>query len=201
MKRKESNFNGLLKTEGHKLSKTDEIQHPQFPPSGLCISGTRVIISFLISPSCNTFEQVKHTRNVCSTKKTDCTLKTTGRVTNAELSCTRGQPDVYGPAEDWNSHFPLDTRTSLFPVLHTMEASLCWGIQNYQGSGLAEKLRSMKNPTPFLLILFHSDACTDQRAQKPQQFAMRIIWCYKTLPFLLHYQTSNKTFHISFPCP
>lgn len=149
MKRKESNFNGLLKREGHKLSKTDEIQHPQFPPSGLCISGTRVIIIFLISPACNTFEQVKHTRNACSTKKTDCTLKTTGRVTNAELSCTRGQPDVYGPAEDWNSHFPLDTRTSLFPVLHTLEASLCWGIQNYQGSGLAERLRSMKNPTPF----------------------------------------------------
>lgn len=99
MKRKESNFNGLLKTEGHKLSKTDEIQHPQFPPGGLCISGIRVIISFLISLSCNKFEQVKHTRNAYTTKKTDFTLKTTGRVTNAELSCSHGQADVYGPAE------------------------------------------------------------------------------------------------------
>lgn len=137
--------------------------------------------------SCNKFEQVKHTRNAYPTKKTDFTLKTTGRVTNAELSCSHGQPDVYGPAEGWNSHFPLDMRTSLFPALHTLKASLCWGIQKYQGSGLTEKLRYMKNPTPF--CSFSSTAMPAQirelRNQSSSQWdfsdAIKHWHCYCTI--------------------
>lgn len=146
MKRKESNSNSLLKTEGHKVSRK---QNSASPTPSQCpgFSGTIYFLSDL--SSLHSFEQVKHSRNACTARD-----RFSPEDNRESSKCwfqlgAPGYPGVSGPAEEGNSHFPLDVRTSALPALHTLKAALCWGTQHYQHSDLAEKLRKMKNPTPF----------------------------------------------------
>lgn len=155
-----------------------------------------VIISFLISLSCHKFEWVKYSRNAYTAKRQILPWR---QQRELPMLISAGYPWISRCLWTcWRQKFSLSTwHENPSPPFSSGTESIAL-LRDTELSRLrcGRKIQVHEKPSPFLLS--HSDACTDQ---KLQQLTMRIIWCYKTLTLLLHYQMSNKTFYISFPCP